>query len=104
MIRRPPRSTLFPYTTLFRSAAAAGPVAQHGVAHDPPAEPRPVDAIAESGDATGPLVAQAHRIGGVPLGEVGHLPGEELDVRAAEPHPLHVDEDRKSVVKGKSVD
>src|SRR5258708_8443068 len=26
MIRRPPRSTLFPYTTLFRSAAA-GPVA-----------------------------------------------------------------------------
>src|SRR3712207_7215101 len=25
MIRRPPRSTLFPYTTLFRSAAAAVP-------------------------------------------------------------------------------
>src|SRR5947208_12234248 len=25
MIRRPPRSTLFPYTTLFRSAAARGP-------------------------------------------------------------------------------
>src|SRR2546427_2868675 len=25
MIRRPPRSTLFPYTTLFRSAAQAGP-------------------------------------------------------------------------------
>src|SRR3989454_12749903 len=24
MIRRPPRSTLFPYTTLFRSLAAAG--------------------------------------------------------------------------------
>src|SRR2546428_4498761 len=24
MIRRPPRSTLFPYTTLFRSAASAG--------------------------------------------------------------------------------
>ena len=24
MIRRPPRSTLFPYTTLFRSPAAAG--------------------------------------------------------------------------------
>src|SRR3712207_8375958 len=24
MIRRPPRSTLFPYTTLFRSSAAAG--------------------------------------------------------------------------------
>src|SRR3712207_6996344 len=26
MIRRPPRSTLFPYTTLFRSAALRGPV------------------------------------------------------------------------------
>src|SRR3712207_8518553 len=26
MIRRPPRSTLFPYTTLFRSAAERGPV------------------------------------------------------------------------------
>src|SRR2546429_5811008 len=25
MIRRPPRSTLFPYTTLFRSGAAGGP-------------------------------------------------------------------------------
>src|SRR5256885_4023091 len=25
MIRRPPRSTLFPYTTLFRSRASAGP-------------------------------------------------------------------------------
>src|SRR3712207_7270854 len=26
MIRRPPRSTLFPYTTLFRSAAGAAPI------------------------------------------------------------------------------
>src|SRR3712207_7052176 len=26
MIRRPPRSTLFPYTTLFRSASVGGPV------------------------------------------------------------------------------
>src|SRR2546430_6203839 len=32
MIRRPPRSTLFPYTTLFRSAAHHSPV---------PAEPGP---------------------------------------------------------------
>src|SRR3712207_8556163 len=29
MIRRPPRSTLFPYTTLFRS------LGRHGRAHDP---------------------------------------------------------------------
>src|SRR5256885_9347784 len=29
MIRRPPRSTLFPYTTLFRSLAVAGDVLEH---------------------------------------------------------------------------
>src|SRR5216683_646147 len=39
MIRRPPRSTLFPYTTLFRSPAArhtratAAQVASHSLAH-----------------------------------------------------------------------
>src|SRR2546430_4829504 len=33
MIRRPPRSTLFPYTTLFRS----GPMAQDRLADDPDA-------------------------------------------------------------------
>src|SRR2546422_7473009 len=32
MIRRPPRSTLFPYTTLFRSVAVAGGVAREPVA------------------------------------------------------------------------
>src|SRR3712207_8464853 len=36
MIRRPPRSTLFPYTTLFRSARARGAAAPGG----PPAEDR----------------------------------------------------------------
>src|SRR2546430_9472457 len=30
MIRRPPRSTLFPYTTLFRSVAAGGVVVLSG--------------------------------------------------------------------------
>src|SRR2546422_5537113 len=34
MIRRPPRSTLFPYTTLFRSCRAGGP-------HHPPRRGRP---------------------------------------------------------------
>src|SRR3712207_7489425 len=44
MIRRPPRSTLFPYTTLFRSAVrAAQPVQQVGPARvrDLPLEPEP---------------------------------------------------------------
>src|SRR3712207_7074327 len=31
MIRRPPRSTLFPYTTLFRSELAAGPLRDESV-------------------------------------------------------------------------
>src|SRR2546428_13764610 len=42
MIRRPPRSTLFPYTTLFRSELPAGAVLRgelgepiHGIAHRP---------------------------------------------------------------------
>src|SRR3712207_6935409 len=30
MIRRPPRSTLFPYTTLFRSVQPRGLLRQHG--------------------------------------------------------------------------
>src|SRR2546430_17502824 len=36
MIRRPPRSTLFPYTTLFRSGLSAGisPEAGEGLARD----------------------------------------------------------------------
>src|SRR2546427_6406850 len=32
MIRRPPRSTLFPYTTLFRSPSSRLPVWQSGIA------------------------------------------------------------------------
>src|SRR2546429_3024218 len=33
MIRRPPRSTLFPYTTLFRSVGAHAPRARHSRRH-----------------------------------------------------------------------
>src|SRR2546423_9812821 len=40
MIRRPPRSTLFPYTTLFRSDLDA-PVAPHERHRRPPADERP---------------------------------------------------------------
>src|SRR3712207_9182874 len=34
MIRRPPRSTLFPYTTLFRSIAPGGAVLHHVLAKE----------------------------------------------------------------------
>src|SRR2546427_8465491 len=54
MIRRPPRSTLFPYTTLFRSPAhgrhraAGSPVALQPAAHDRPVR-RPVRPPAAGG-------------------------------------------------------
>src|SRR3712207_9325680 len=47
MIRRPPRSTLFPYTTLFRSGPGPLDLHQPG-AHD--ADGRPVHGAAEAGD------------------------------------------------------
>src|SRR3712207_8375774 len=46
MIRRPPRSTLFPYTTLFRSR---GMNANRG-ARDPRAETKPLGDLADSAD------------------------------------------------------
>src|SRR2546426_12715871 len=39
MIRRPPRSTLFPYTTLFRSGIVGRQ--QHGVREQPSGKPAP---------------------------------------------------------------
>src|SRR5687768_18004741 len=39
MIRRPPRSTLFPYTTLFRSAKAAGVANRTPREHGGPGRP-----------------------------------------------------------------
>src|SRR3989441_7728254 len=60
MIRRPPRSTLFPYTTLFRSRV---PRAQGRKPRDPAAQPGAVHAQehprAEPGDA-GRLRAAQH--------------------------------------------
>src|SRR5258708_23067999 len=55
MIRRPPRSTLFPYTTLFRSRAESRPVApppSDRRLHCPPADRPRLDAA-----------AAAHRVG-----------------------------------------
>src|SRR2546427_11714385 len=56
MIRRPPRSTLFPYTTLFRSVVAPGHL------------------VAGRGPAAGPDPAAAHRRAVVAhLAEAGQL-------------------------------
>src|SRR3712207_7952571 len=57
MIRRPPRSTLFPYTTLFRSLSVVRPVPSHraardrahcdGERHDAEEHPPPSDAVGD---------------------------------------------------------
>src|SRR2546425_6882711 len=52
MIRRPPRSTLFPYTTLFRSRCGEGDVAQPREVADEGGRPHAVGQV---------LVADRHR-------------------------------------------
>src|SRR3712207_9510933 len=73
MIRRPPRSTLFPYTTLFRSLGAA--VERHLHEHE---RPQLVAAEApESGDPEQPRGAdQPH---------VPHVDRLRVEVQAVEP-------------------
>src|SRR3712207_7596827 len=48
MIRRPPRSTLFPYTTLFRSPAKPAAEAPKPAATVAPDAPKPQDALSKS--------------------------------------------------------
>src|ERR1035441_1169225 len=48
MIRRPPRSTLFPYTTLFRSTDGESPGESSELPHEPPEMPRNLDPVTAS--------------------------------------------------------
>src|SRR2546422_5144488 len=66
MIRRPPRSTLFPYTTLFRSDLFDGEPARDDDPHV--LEPRPVERLAHVPDE---LRVDARRLEGA------HLRSEE---------------------------
>src|SRR3712207_9205751 len=88
MIRRPPRSTLFPYTTLFRSrfaeAAAAGGLEAHHVAAAQP------HAVALRANGRLPAVADQQQ-----AAEVGGAAARQAVGREAE--AVHVSgEDRKS--------
>src|SRR2546427_9153131 len=92
MIRRPPRSTLFPYTTLFRST--------HGVQHADNLIIRFIVAAIEQGAQLHPankasLAARGQRRGEVPssIAEVASIPE-----RPVSPHgfgvrivPIHLD-------------
>src|SRR3712207_9155070 len=67
MIRRPPRSTLFPYTTLFRSLA--------GVDADPagqPDAPPGLQIAVEDGEPVAHLDGSPHRAQGIVLVEGGY--------------------------------
>src|SRR5256885_3880871 len=59
MIRRPPRSTLFPYTTLFRSSAGRA----RGRADGGPTRPRPPPGHRRRHRRPGHLARQRHRRG-----------------------------------------
>src|SRR3712207_7991714 len=60
MIRRPPRSTLFPYTTLFRSVAGADEVGGGDHAGEGVVVGEPPVVVAGVGNARGRDVVQTH--------------------------------------------
>src|SRR5438552_19057823 len=60
MIRRPPRSTLFPYTTLFRSVVARGPSSL--ARRDVDRVPRPAHRRARRGDRKSTRLNSSHQI------------------------------------------
>src|SRR5258707_11697373 len=58
MIRRPPRSTLFPYTTLFRSQGQPKPGGTYEVAYD--LSPFTLDAMADTISAKSHIRSEEH--------------------------------------------
>src|SRR3712207_8505067 len=74
MIRRPPRSTLFPYTTLFRSPVEARRAAQGGAA-------RVRDRF--------PHRAAGHRVEGDARADPGVLPGRRQDRKSTRLNSSH---------------
>src|SRR5277367_5896964 len=96
MIRRPPRSTLFPYTTLFRSTLPpARPARQYSPPHSPrrpntrsapqnppPAPPLPAKAATPSPTNTGPASNRQARQ------RASHASAESPAVNAKPPRPF----------------
>src|SRR2546422_6532299 len=71
MIRRPPRSTLFPYTTLFRSLAKGGLVSEARTGKRFPLElPIKIHGV-DQGSVTGNMSAAGVYIRGNPALEIG---------------------------------
>src|SRR3712207_7665426 len=94
MIRRPPRSTLFPYTTLFRSRAISIPLA--GVAHEPDtgaANPSRIrDTVTAETDGRSPANMRSRRQGPASAGAVaaaGAASAATLDRKSTRPNSSH---------------
>src|SRR2546430_3137252 len=86
MIRRPPRSTLFPYTTLFRSLARP-----HGVVAEPVVEARPAGRLDRSEEHTSELQSQSNLVCRLLLEKKKN--GERLCAAPSRPHstsPFHI--------------
>src|SRR2546425_485041 len=123
MIRRPPRSTLFPYTTLFRSLdAALGAVvlrfladqeAPQGAQRGAGAAPGALDGAlpGEAGDVTDDRVGADGRAAdgvdraavaaGEVVDEVEEQPGDEVDPLRVEGDALAVEEHLRALAGGK---
>src|SRR2546427_13173078 len=84
MIRRPPRSTLFPYTTLFRSSGLAQAPVRGAVLLEREQPP-----LSERQDVAG----EGRPLGGIDLDQVEPARAQELDGRDGEPG--QVDESRE---------
>src|SRR2546430_10200944 len=62
MIRRPPRSTLFPYTTLFRSTSMASPAATGAAARILAQRPDILGMVRRSEEHTSELQSQSNLV------------------------------------------
>src|SRR3712207_7385730 len=79
MIRRPPRSTLFPYTTLFRS-----PSGMARIAHLPSGEHRPA-LVLHGDDVVGPGIAAVVALPTQPMG-IGRIGLDRKSTRLNSSH------------------
>src|SRR5260370_21406338 len=93
MIRRPPRSTLFPYTTLFRSLDAAW-----GAVDDEPEQPGHDDGAGAVDDAAEGSIGEAHARTADTLERrtaayAGQLAVDDAAERAVDDEPGHAGHD-----------
>src|SRR3712207_7247262 len=90
MIRRPPRSTLFPYTTLFRSDRAEVPPAptRRALAHHHDPVGRQVDLVV-AGPPLGERLAERRRQPDLVHPATAHVGGERQDRKSTRLNSSH---------------